>query len=496
MKALEAAVAFGGDPHIRREAFDERPSARRDGFSHSSDPCNCGVGLERAQGEGRSRVDRSVVPGFEKRLFETVQGRIRFITREESPTQKTGAPAAPQGVERHVGIAQVVRRHREERSSTPRFERHPGDVALLVSVDDRETGYHADVPASGPWIGRLAFACLGALAPLGLEAQQAPFSRLTPTQFDVTAPSARISGSPGTVVPRQTMCRVVPSAGIRRRIVDLAVQEWAYFGFAIVDRTRLAEVEQDDAPPPTARRRPRLPVEEASRLAPSIAGYWTATPSAGWVLARQNEEWNGVDGVGARWRHPWSAAFISWVMCEGGLGAPAQFQRAAAHHTYIDQAIRARSDRDGRAAYVAWDIGEANVEPGDLVCSARRPAYLNLAAREARMGEGARTHCDIVVRVDAVGEQLFAIGGNVGGRVSLKVLPARRLPDGVRARAIPLGRRGMSAFIHLKLRAPSVGPFAMDDSPTVRALQCGQAVRSAPLAAWLDALPRATACVQ
>ena len=93
--------------------------------------------------------------------------------------------------------------------------------------------------------------------------------------------------------------------------------------------------------------RSRLPPAEAARVAASIAGYWAVTPEGSWIVARQNDRWNGEDGIAARWNAPWSAAFVSWVMCEAGLGTNARFQRAIAHHAYIDQAIRAR---DGRAA--------------------------------------------------------------------------------------------------------------------------------------------------
>ena len=66
-------------------------------------------------------------------------------------------------------------------------------------------------------------------------------------------------------------------------------------------------------------------------------------------------------------------------MCEAGLGATDSFQRAIAHHTYIDQAIRARDGRLPRAAYRAYDIGEARSRratccvPRGVPCTARSP---------------------------------------------------------------------------------------------------------------------------
>jgi hypothetical protein len=308
-------------------------------------------------------------------------------------------------------------------------------------------------------------------------AQQTSPRRLPREQLDVLPPSARISGAPGTMTIRDTSCRTLPDAQVRRRIVDVAVQEWAFFWFGIVDETierRTERVSSDDAdpPPPRARRRFRwLNPEESARVAPTIAGYWAVTPEGGWILANQNEEWKGPDGVAARWRDPWSAAFISWVICESGLSDSSRFQRAVAHHVYIDQAIRARDTSASRAAFVAHDIGERAVEPGDLLCSGRRPAYRTLADRRRQMGDGARTHCDIVVKLDPAAARILAIGGNVRGVVSLKLLPAVRDSGG---RLQPAGadeERG-AVFAHLKLRTAVIEADALDRAPTVRAIGC------------------------
>ncbi|HEU4688367.1 MAG TPA: DUF2272 domain-containing protein [Vicinamibacterales bacterium] len=294
--------------------------------------------------------------------------------------------------------------------------------------------------------------------------QQRPVERLPRTQLDVLAPSARVSGAPGAMTVRHTTCRTLPDAEIRRRLVEVAVQEWAFFGFATMEQTP-----RDPSREPP--RRPRtfrwLDVEESARVAATIAGYWTATPEGAWILADQNEEWNGPDGVGSRWRYPWSAAFLSWVMCEGGLGDTARFKRAVAHHAYIDQAIAARAASEPSAAFAAYDIGEAAIEPGDLLCSGRRPGYQTIADRRRQTANGARTHCDLVVKLDDRGSRILAIGGNVRGVVSLKRMPAVRDANGRLRPAISPDRGGV--FAHLKLRAPSIEPDAFDRSLTVQA---------------------------
>ena len=170
--------------------------------------------------------------------------------------------------------------------------------------------------------------------------------------------------------------------------MDLAAQEWAFFGFIVVDRT----IDRASGLGQPRRRSWRRPGRaESARVADSNRRLLERHTQGGWILDAQNAVWRGPRGVGARWRYPWSAAFVSWVMCEAGLGEASRFRRAVAHHVYIDQAIRARSDETPVAAFAAYDIGEAPIAPGDLLCSARRPAYRSIAERRRQMGVGART---------------------------------------------------------------------------------------------------------
>ncbi len=308
------------------------------------------------------------------------------------------------------------------------------------------------------------------------HAALASFDRLSADVLDVVPPSARVSGAPGEMTIQQASCRTFSTAEVRRRIVDVAVQEWGFFGFHIVDQTNPDSA--DSGAPRSLRRPPRLGAAEAARVADSIAGYWTVTPDGSWILDRQNRAWNGPSGVAARWRDPWSAAFVSWVMCESGLGDSSRFRHAIAHHVYIDQAIRARDEGQPQTAFAAYDVGEAVIEPGDLLCTARRAAYRTLDERRLHLGASARTHCDIVVKVDEANERILAIGGNVRGSVRLKLLPAVRIP-GEAMRPVDQSRisGGRTVFAHLKLRAASVEADALDNSPTIKALGGRDAVQ-------------------
>lgn len=328
----------------------------------------------------------------------------------------------------------------------------------------------------------LAGAVLALTAASPALAQTQP--RLPRENFDVIAPDTRVQGERGGFTVWQTGCRVGPTEWARRRIVDIAAQEWGVFGFQTIDRsavqTRMlpdglvAPARNPDLPAPRAGETyPRLGVsEDSSRVAADIAGYWTATPDAARVLARQNRAWSGPGGDAVNWLEPWSAAFVSWVMCEAGLGDPAQFARDISHRVYIDQAIRARDGQAPDAAFVAYDAGEAEIGPGDLLCNARgRASYRSLADRRAQTGRYAPTHCDIVVKVDAAAGRILVIGGNVDQSVSLTMLRAIQREG---QNLAPIGDQDLdgarTVFAHLKLQSPPIEPHALDNTPTIAAL--------------------------
>ena len=290
--------------------------------------------------------------------------------------------------------------------------------------------------------------------------------RLSKAIFDVEAPSSRVTGTPGSMVYLERDCRSLSVENLRNRVVNTAIQEWAYFGYSIYDLTQT----RDDNPKYRRQpwRRPSINPAEAARVADSIAGYWSSTPDSAWILERQNQFWS-THGVGARWSNPWSAAFISWVMCESGLGDFREFRRAIAHHSYIDQAITAREDNESLSAYFAYDTGEQVIEPGDMLCRGSRPNYASLAARREQLGVGARTHCDIVVKLDPENQRIMLIGGNVRGWVNLKLLPAEANEAGLFA---PVAYNGRHIFAHLKLQADAVPNNVFERSPTLQSLSC------------------------
>ena len=307
------------------------------------------------------------------------------------------------------------------------------------------------------------------VAATAVQAQPGPFERLPAEVLDAMAPSERVSGAPGRIAVQDRACRNLPREQVRRRIVDLAIQEWGYFGFTTVDET-VAGYENRRRRQPGEPRRRRVSPEESERVVHSIAGYWSVTPDGSWILDRQNRIWRASSGALQRWRDPWSAAFISWVMCEGGLSDSDEFQRAIAHYVYIDQAIEARDGNSDEAAFVAHEVGEAEVEPGDLLCRGRRGSYSTVAERRQDLGEGTRSHCDVVVKLDTNNDRILAIGGNVRSSVRLKFLPARLETNRPANVFASIGRGSRAVFAHLKLQAPSIGDDAFETSPTIEAL--------------------------
>ena len=309
--------------------------------------------------------------------------------------------------------------------------------------------------------------------------------RLPGEALPVTSPATRVRGEPGQMQVVETSCRSQPMEGVRQRIVAIALQEWAYFGFSVADETveRGGSFDSEnpfagggDAPASGdgfggGRRFPRnfswMNPEQAARLAGSIAGYWAITGDGAWIIDRQNQVWTD-NGVATRWRDPWSAAFISWVMCESGIAESKRFDHAINHHTYIDQAIVARDGGNTETAYLAYDVGEQPIEAGDLLCAARRPTYDTLDERRDQLGDGIRSHCDIVVKLEPEQSRVLAVGGNVRGSVSLKLLAADFVTDeGSATEVESVGRGRGQIFAHLKLRAEPLTGDAVRTSPTL-----------------------------
>jgi hypothetical protein len=197
-------------------------------------------------------------------------------------------------------------------------------------------------------------------------------------------------------------CTLLPFDGVRQRIVDAALGEWAFFGYQSVDISKLPVRSVPGFPLPTA---PRPGSEAGQRLLARIAGFWAVAPFGIMHINDQNRSWRMFPDQ--EWRDHWSAAFTSWVMCEAGL-SQTQFPRNVAHIKYIKYAVR-----DLRSAF---DLVTANSlpRPGDLLCASEGkvdPKYEGVDLRNLETLNGLLLHCYVVV---APGQTVtYAVGGNV-----------------------------------------------------------------------------------
>lgn len=109
--------------------------------------------------------------------------------------------------------------------------------------------------------------------------------------------------------------------------------------------------------------------------------------------------------------HPWSSAFIGWVMTEAG--ATPEFRASGAHYRYIAAAKGNRVSGSSNPVK-AYRIDEVEPRPGDLICRARS----NSGASYDNVDDGTSraTHADVVVEVGPT--SVKAVGGNASDSAS------------------------------------------------------------------------------
>lgn len=130
------------------------------------------------------------------------------------------------------------------------------------------------------------------------------------------------------------------------------------------------------------------------------------------------EYWSklGLDLDGRDRDQPWSAAFISFVARSAGYST---FKFAAAHSTYVYDAVEQRKANNRTAPFWAFDLNEHKPQLGDLVCRGRDGASIPSMSDLPR--GGFKSHCDIVV--DVRDSEVRTLGGNVSQSVSITAYP-------------------------------------------------------------------------
>ena len=195
------------------------------------------------------------------------------------------------------------------------------------------------------------------------------------------------------VAPQVNGIDQLPVDSWRRKIIEVATEEWIYFG------------------------QQKVVVEQTDESIPHV-GVW------------EDDDWGHIERVNQYWRavgmsrlsgrdckEPWSAAFISWVMREVGV-PQSLFPHSPSHRDYLAHILALGQSPD--AVFVPHTIQEYKPQPGDLICANRGEGYFGDIVEELPHSLRAKLHCDIVVSIE--GNTLQAIGGNVRNSVSKSIL--------------------------------------------------------------------------
>jgi hypothetical protein len=137
----------------------------------------------------------------------------------------------------------------------------------------------------------------------------------------------------------------------------------------------------------------------------------------------------------------WSAAFVSYVVKQAGVAEDA-FRFANAHRAYIYDAFATSAAEVGKTAdghaYRACPLTATRPRVGDLICNQRESSLADLGEAEVRerirteLASGTdarsirRTHCEVVVQIDARARTIVSIGGNVLQAVTARKLNLRK----------------------------------------------------------------------
>jgi len=208
------------------------------------------------------------------------------------------------------------------------------------------------------------------------DAPRQTFSRFSPlARGEVTFRQAANGAQyPAYRAHRTQTCAPAPQSDLRQLLVDLAVQEWARFGYPLSQRANADELRHVFPELPRPNERPYT--ERDPIMLQAVGGYWAALTgvrsgrvanTGRYEIRNANAHWRRAareHRANPGWSTPWSAAFISWLTCEAGAE---HFRRSWAHRDYVDAAI-ASSDGGRAHPYRAFDTDRVP-QIGDLLCS-------------------------------------------------------------------------------------------------------------------------------
>lgn len=212
--------------------------------------------------------------------------------------------------------------------------------------------------------------------------------------------------------------RRLPGDQVAEHLVSVALREWREWGRTLVDTTDgRSRIERQGASETdthwiAADEPNRRPFDARAR----VQHYWSEV----------SEPSSAGGPLQAGHARPWSAAFVSWLMREVGLSAPA-FIVDAAHAEYL-RALHARQDDDD-SQFTLLLAEEEPLRVGDLVCAprniSRQPDRVTLMRMHdlEDLRHLTSSHCDLVVELRPRVREARAIGGNVADSVAMTRLP-------------------------------------------------------------------------
>jgi Uncharacterized protein conserved in bacteria (DUF2272) len=306
-------------------------------------------------------------------------------------------------------------------------------------------------------------------------------------QNEMPDPASRIKVTDGKWMPINTQCPTTQiDAKLRQSLVNVAVEEWARFGFPVADHRKKGRdivVSPEGGPLISPKLNKKIAgiargalrlgyMEDDKEVRRAIGGYWATVPDQD-ALVLQSSIFQQYPDAG--WAQPWSAAFISYVFCASGVSDLEKFKRSSGHAGYVDQAIQTASGRaDG--ILKARDVSKGLPRPGDLLCADRADTttpFRNIDDRIANPG-GRSMHCDIVVKVQkGVGGYVAMIGGNVVQSVSMTLVnivnPTVAGPARVETFYDNNSKGARPWFAVLELQAD--GDVSLDTAPAIKRIK-------------------------
>jgi hypothetical protein len=205
---------------------------------------------------------------------------------------------------------------------------------------------------------------------------------------------------------------------------DAGEFEWELDAYHVPSRSRSARADEAGLAAPPAdikalrQKIVQIALQEAARwknggiqetdssMRSILQDYWKTGPRLSFTSAQ-------LGSRAFQESHPWSAAFVSWVMRKAGAGSA--FKYAASHSSYIS-AAKANRIADNTNPFKAYRLSEVAPRVGDVVCRSRSGSK----ATYDTIRPGMKTHCDIVVAVKP--GELTVVGGNVANSVKNRII--------------------------------------------------------------------------